>query len=103
MKNDNEPDFELEDTLPDSTRAEEAAPENFYSRKVRAVSDTYPYHVDRVEVQDEDFNLLSVHWSVSAALGEVGERMARKERAAVYLARWDRVESDNDPRLKETS
>lgn len=103
MKNDHGPDFELEDTLPDSTWAEEAAPGNFYSRKIRAVSDTYPYHVDRVEVRDGDFNLLSVHWSVSAALGEVGERMARKEKAAVYLARWERIESDEDPRLNETS
>ncbi|TVS23113.1 hypothetical protein EKI51_08415 [Corynebacterium sanguinis] len=102
-KNDHESDFELEDTLPDSTWAEEAAPANFYSRKVRGVSDPYPYHVVRVEVRDEDFNLLSVHWSVSAALGEVGERMARKEKAAVYLARWERIESDEDPRLNETS
>lgn len=98
-----ENDYHLEDTLPDSTWAAEAAPANFYSRKVREVSDTYPYHVDRVEVRDEDFNLLSVHWSVSAALGEVGERMARKEKAAVYLARWERIESDEDPRLRETS
>lgn len=96
-------DIDIEDTLPDSTWAEEAAPTNFYSRKVREVSDTYPYHVDRVEVRDEDFDLLSVHWSVSAALGEVGERMARKEKAAVYLARWERIESDEDPRLRETS
>lgn len=98
-----ENDYHLEDTLPGSSWAEEAAPTNFYSRKIRGVSDTYPYHADRVEVRDEDFNLLSVHWSVSAALGEVGERMARKERAAVYLARWDRIESDEDPRLRETS
>ena len=103
MENDHEPDFELEYTLPDSTWAAEATPENFYSRKIRAVSDTCPYHVDRVEVRDEDSNLLSVHWSVSAALGEVGERMARKGKAAVYLARWERIESDEDPRLNETS
>lgn len=29
--------------------------------------------------------------------------MARKEKAAVYLARWERIESDEDPRLHETS
>lgn len=103
MENDHAADFELEDTLPESTWAEEAAPADFYSRKVRGVSDMYPYHVDRVEVRDEDFNLLSVHWSVSAALGEVGQRMARKEKAAVYLARWERIESDEDPRLSEMS
>lgn len=95
--------LELEDTLPDSNWAEEAAPGNFYSRKVRGVSEPYPYHVDRVEVRDEDFNLLSVHWPASAALGEVGERMAHKEKAAFHLARWERIESDEDPRLSEMS
>lgn len=95
--------IDIEGTLSDSTWAAEAAPTGFYSRTVREVSDAYPYHVDRVEVRDENFNLLSVHWSVSAELGEVGERMAQKERAAVYLARWDRIESDEDPRLRETS
>ncbi|MCQ4618278.1 hypothetical protein KBX10_04195 [Corynebacterium sp. CCUG 59401] len=53
-------------------------------------------------MRDKDFNLLSVHWSVSATLNEVGKRMPRKERAAVYFARWERVESNEDPRLKES-
>jgi len=57
----------------------------------------------RIEVRDENFNLLSVHWSAAAALGETGERLARGEKAAVYLARWDRIEAETDPLLKETS
>ena len=54
-------------------------------------------------MRDEDFNLLSVQWPASAALGEVGELMAHKEKAAFYLARWERIESDEDPRLSEMS
>ncbi|WP_408921250.1 hypothetical protein ACKFRU_03480 [Corynebacterium tuberculostearicum] len=86
-----------------SAWSQESAPETFYAKKMRSVSDTYPYSAVRVEVRDGDFRLLSVHWSAALALKEVGERLARGEKAAAYLARWDRIESDNDPRLKETS
>ena len=82
---------------------QEAAPETFYAKKMRSPSDPYPYTAVRVEVRDGDFTLLSVHWSAALALKEVGERLARDEQAAAYLVRWDRIESENDPRLKETS
>ena len=82
--------------------AAEAAPDNFYALTIKG-SASYPATGSRIEAQDENFNLLSVHWSAAAALGETGERLARGERAAVYLARWDRIETDNDPLLKETS
>lgn len=80
-----------------------SAPEAFYAKKMRSLSDTYPYTAVRVEVRDGDFTLLSVHWSAELALKEVGERLARGEKAAAYLARWDRIESESDPRLKATS
>ena len=86
-----------------STEAYETAPETFYAKKMHSVSDTHPYTAVRVEVRDGDFTLLSVHWSAALALKEVGERLARGEKAAAYLVRWDRIESDNDPRLKEAS
>lgn len=86
-----------------STEVHEAAPETFYAKKMRSLSDPYPYTAVRVEVRDGDFTLLSVHWSAALALKEVGERLARGEQAAAYLVRWDRIESDSDPRLKETS
>lgn len=86
-----------------SNEAHEAAPDTFYAKKLRSLSDPYPYTAVRVEVRDGDFSLLSVHWSAELALKEVGERLARGEKAAVYLVRWDRIESDSDPRLKETS
>lgn len=70
---------------------------------MHSLSDPYPYTAVRVEVRDGDFRLLSVHWSAELALKEVGERLVRGEQAAAYLARWDRIESENDPRLKETS
>ena len=84
-----------------STETHEAAPETFYAKKMHSISDTYPYTAVRVEVRDEDFTLLSVHWSAGLALKEVGERLARGEQAAAYLVRWDRIESDSDPRLKD--
>jgi glutathione S-transferase len=86
-----------------SACSHEAAPETFYAKKMRSLSDPYPYTAVRVEVRDGDFTLLSVHWSAALALKEVGERLARGEQAAAYLVRWDRIESDNDPRLKEMS
>lgn len=86
-----------------SAWSQEAAPETFYAKKMHSVSDTYPYTAVRAEVRDGDFRLLSVHWSAARALKEVGERLARGEKAAAYLTRWDRIESDSDPRLKETS
>ena len=86
-----------------SAWSQESAPETFYAKKMRSVSDPYPYTAVRVEVRDGDFRLLSVHWSAELALKEVGERLARGEKAATYLVRWDRIQSDNDPRLKETS
>lgn len=82
---------------------QESAPETFYAKKMRSLSDTYPYTAVRVEVRDGDFTLLSVHWSVALALKEVGARLARGEQAAAYLVRWDRIEPESDPRLKETS
>ncbi|MBA1837604.1 hypothetical protein GC584_05830 [Corynebacterium sp. zg912] len=86
-----------------SAWSQEAAPDTFYAKKMHSASDTYPYTAVRVEVRDGDFTLLSVHWSAALALKEVGERLARGEQAAAYLARWDRIESEGDPRLKETS
>lgn len=85
------------------TETSEATSDTFYAKKMHSLSDTYPYTAVRVEVRDGDFTLLSAHWSAELALKEVGERLARGEKAAAYLARWDRIESDNDPRLKETS
>lgn len=86
-----------------STEAPEAAPGTFYAKKIDSLSDPYPYTAVRVEVRDGNFALLSVHWSAALALKEVGERLARGEQATAYLVRWDRIESENDPRLKETS
>ena len=86
-----------------SAWSQEAAPDTFYAKRMRSLSDTYPYTAVRVEVRDGEFSLLSVHWSAALALKEVGERLARGEQAAAYLVRWDRIESDSDPRLKETS
>lgn len=86
----------------DNSWASEAVPDNFYALTMKG-SAPYPATGSRIEVRDENFHLLSVHWSAAAALGETGERLARGERAAVYLARWDRIETDTDPLLKETS
>lgn len=86
-----------------SAWSQESAPETFYAKKMHSLSDPYPYTAVRVEVRDGDFRLLSVHWSAALALKEVDERLARGEKAAAYLVCWDRIESDNDPRLKETS
>ncbi|MCP1388608.1 hypothetical protein M5J20_10530 [Corynebacterium sp. TA-R-1] len=86
----------------DNPWSDEAAPDNFYALTMKG-SAPYPATGSRIEVRDENFNLLSVHWSAAAALGETGERLARGDKAAVYLARWDRIETDNDPLLKETS
>lgn len=86
-----------------SAWSQEAAPGTFYAKKMRSLSDPYPYTAVRVEVRDGDFRLLSVHWSAALALKEVGERLARGEQAAAYLVRWDHIESESDPLLKETS
>lgn len=86
-----------------SAWSQEAAPDTFYAKKMRSLSDPYPYTAVRVEVRDGDFRLLPAHWSAELALKEVGERLARGEQAAAYLVRWDRIESESDPRLKETS
>lgn len=86
-----------------SACSHEAVPEAFYAKKMRSLSDTHPYTAVRVEVRGGDFRLLSGHWSAELALKEVGERLARGEKAAAYLVRCDRIESDSDPRLKETS
>lgn len=67
---------------PGSPWTNEAAPEAFYAKKMRSVSDPYPYTAVRVEVRGGDFRLLSVHWSAELALKEVGERLARGEKAA---------------------
>ena len=89
--------------VPGSEWANEAAPDTFYAKKMHSVSDTYAYTAVRVEVRDGDFALLSVHWSAALAFKEVGERLAHGEQAAAYLVRWNRIESESDPRLKETS
>lgn len=89
--------------VPGSTWPQEAAPDTFYAKKMRSLSAPYPYSAVRVEARDGDFRLLSAHWSAELALKEVGERLARGEQAAAYLVRWDRIESESDPRLKETS
>ncbi|WP_408920346.1 hypothetical protein [Corynebacterium marquesiae] len=81
----------------------EAASDAFYAKKMHSLSAPYPYTAVRVEVRDGDFRLLSAHWSAALVLKEVGERLVRGEKAAAYLVRWNRIESDSDPRLKETS
>ena len=86
----------------DNSWSNEAAPDSFYALTPGGTA-PYPATGSRLEVRDENFNLLSVHWSAAAALGETGERLARDEKAAVYLARWNRIETNNDPLLKETS
>lgn len=85
---------------PGDSWADQAAPHTFYALHGNALTDTYPASGFRLEVRDEGFQLLSVHWSARAALGEVGERLAQGEKAAVYVATWERIESENDPRLK---
>ena len=70
---------------------------------MRSISDSYPYTAVRIEVRGEDFTLLSVHWSATLAHKAVGEPLARSEKAAACLARWNRIESDSDTQLKETS
>lgn len=85
---------------PSDSWADQAAHNTFYTLHGNALTDTYPASGFRLEVRDEDFRLLSVHWSARAALGEVGERLAQGEKAAVYVATWERIESDDDPRLK---
>ena len=67
--------------VPDSTWGHEAAPATFYAKKMRSISDPYPCTAVRVEVQDGGFRLLSVHWSATLVLKEVGERLARGEQA----------------------
>lgn len=86
-----------------SAWSQEAAPDTFYAKKMRSLSDTHPYTAVRVEARDGGFTLLSAHWSAELALKKVGERLARGEQAAAYLVRWDRIESGSDPRLTETS
>lgn len=71
---------------------------------MHSLSVPYPFTAGRVEVRDGDFRLLSAHWSAALALKEVGERLVRGDKkAAASLVRWDRIESDSDPWLKETS
>lgn len=81
----------------------EAASDACYAKKMHSLSAPYPYTAVRVEVRDGDFRLLSAHWSAALVLKEVVERLVRGEKATAYLVRWDRIESDSDPRLKETS
>lgn len=84
----------------DDTWAAQAAPSTFYALHVTSNTDTYPATGTRLEVRDEDFNLFAVHWSVQAALGHVGELMVTGTKAVAYLVTWERIESENDPRLK---
>lgn len=84
----------------DDTWAAQAASSTFYALHATSYTDTYPATGTRLEVRDENFNLLAVHWSTQAALGHVGELMATGMRAAAYLVTWERIESEDDPRLK---
>ncbi|MCZ9305626.1 hypothetical protein L8U58_08850 [Corynebacterium sp. c9Ua_112] len=47
---------------PGDSWADQAAPHTFYALHGNALSDTYPASGFRLEVRDEDFQLLSVHW-----------------------------------------
>lgn len=87
----------------EETWGEQAVDENFHAGIANDIHDTYVARSSRFEVRDDNFKLLAVHWSARNALGDVGERMARGEKAAVYLAQWHRIESEYDPRLKERS
>ena len=84
----------------DNSWTAQAAPNTFYALRTTNDTDAYPATGTRLEVRDENFNLLAVHWSVQAALGHVGELMATGMRAAAYLVTWERIESEDDPRLK---
>lgn len=76
------------------------APNTFYALHTTNPTDTYPTTGTRLEVRDDDLNLLAVHWSAHAALGHVGELMATGTKAAAYLVTWEPIESEDDPRLK---
>lgn len=84
----------------DNSWTAQAAPNTFYALHTTNDTDAYPATGTRLEVRDEDFNLLAVHWSVQAALGHVGELMVTGTKAAAYLVTWERIESEDDPRLK---
>lgn len=84
----------------DDTWASQAAPSTFYALHATSNTDTFPATGTRLEVRDDDFNLLAVHWSTHAALGHVGELMATGTKAAAYLVTRERIESEDDPRLK---
>ena len=84
----------------DNSWAAQAASNTFYALHTNNPTDPYPATGTRLEVRDEDFNLLAVHWSVQAALGHVGELMVTGSKAAAYLVTWERIESEDDPRLK---
>lgn len=76
------------------------APNTFYALHTTNPTDTYPATGTRLEVREENFNLLAVHWSTHTALGHVGELMATGTKAAAYFVAWERIESEDDPRLK---
>lgn len=61
---------------------------------------TYPATGTRLEVRNENFKLLAVHWSAQAVLGPAGELMTNGTKAAAYLVTCERIESEDDPRLK---
>ena len=56
----------------DNSWATEAAPDSFCTLTPGGTA-PYPATGFRIEVRDENFNLLSVHWSAAAALGETAE------------------------------
>lgn len=87
----------------DDTWAAQATPSTFYALRATCNTGTYPATGTRLEVRGEDFNPLAVHWSSQAALGHVGERSATGTKAAAYLVAWERIESDDDPRLKSVA
>ncbi|WP_342320093.1 hypothetical protein [Corynebacterium mayonis] len=84
----------------DNSWAAQGAPNTFYALHTTNDIDAYPFTGTRLEVRDKDFNLLAVHWRTQAALGHVGELMATGTKATAYLLTWERIESEDDPRLK---
>ena len=69
----------------DNSWSDEAAPDNFYALTMKG-SAPYPATGSRLEVRDENFQLLSDHWSAAAALGETGKRLARGTRKPRFIS-----------------
>lgn len=85
-----------------SAEAHESAPDTFYGKNALSFRPVPipPRSGSRCETGTS--RSCRPHGSAALALKEVGERLARGEKAAAYLAHWERADSEGDPRLKET-